>query len=431
MFHLRREARFPLHTADRSEAAGKARDIYLSLIAAGWEATLAKFKPEAVAKPEICTIGEFLADVRKRSHLKPKTFVAYAETLRRLVCDIAKIEAGLKGSALRAKHDLVNGGNQAWRAKIEAQRVDILTPDALNAWRNQFVARAGSDPFKRKSAERSAASYLRNARSLFTRDIVPLLKVALPPNPFAGVRMRDPGPQRYHSGINPVWLVGCAERELREAHPQQFLAFSLCLWAGLRRKEADLLRWEQVDLANGQIHVRRTAYFEPKTEESQRDIDLAPLAVDVIRRFKAQSRSEFVLEGEDSRPEAVYDFYRCDRTWRDLHAWLREKGIRDRKAIHALRKESGSLVASAYGIEAARQHLGHRDIHTTSAHYVDKKMRIEVAIPMESGAPFGRSSVKTPELPLPATGSDSPSGFAHQVYEDAAEFSAKKGRTNR
>jgi hypothetical protein len=36
-------------------------------------------------------------------------------------------------------------------------------------------------------------------------------------------------------------------------------------------------------------------------------------------------------------------------------------------SIHALRKESGSLIASTFGIEAARQHLGRRDIRTTSA----------------------------------------------------------------
>jgi hypothetical protein len=35
-----------------------------------------------------------------------------------------------------------------------------------------------------------------------------------------------------------------------------------------------------------------------------------------------------------------------------------------------------------HGIEAARQHLGHRDIRTTSSHYVDKKKRIEINIPM-------------------------------------------------
>ena len=152
----------------------------------------------------------------------------------------------------------------------------------------------------------------------------------------------------------------------------------------------------EVDRRASAIHVRRTAYFEPKTEESQRVVDLAPFAVNVIRSFKEGSRSEFVLEGSEPYPSATYDYYRCDRTWRDLHDWLHSKGIRQRKAIHALRKESGSLVASASGIEAARQHLGHRDIHTTSAHYVDKRNRIEVRIPFGAALQSVTSEAKMP-----------------------------------
>lgn len=256
----------------------------------------------------------------------------------------------------------------------------------MNAWRNQYVARAGSDPVARKSAERSAASYLRCARSLFTPDVLSMLRVKLPPNPFAGVKLKDPGPQRYHSEINPEWLLACAGSELREQKPQLYLALFLCLWAGLRRKEADLLMWAQVDLEQGQIHVRRTAYFEPKTEESQRVVDLAPDAVEILRSFKQGNDSEFLLAGAAPNPSATYDYYRCDCTWRELNAWLRAKGVRQQKAIHSLRKESGSLIASTFGIEAARQHLGHRDIRTTSAHYVAKKRRVEVVISMASAA---------------------------------------------
>jgi integrase len=117
-------------------------------------------------------------------------------------------------------------------------------------------------------------------------------------------------------------------------------------------------------------------------------IDLAPEAVDVIRSFKKGSQSEFVLNGSEPNPSATYDYYRCDCLWRDLNAWLRNKGVRHTKAIHALRKESGSLIASAFGIEAARQHLGHRDIRTTTAHYVDKKERIEVILPLGTAAPL-------------------------------------------
>ena len=35
-----------------------------------------------------------------------------------------------------------------------------------------------------------------------------------------------------------------------------------------------------------------------------------------------------------------------------------------------------------FGIEAARQHLGHRDIRTTSSHYVEKRKRVEVRLPI-------------------------------------------------
>jgi integrase len=379
----------------RAGEAVKARNIYLSLASAGWEATLAKFKPDPFRRAEVCTVGEFLTDVGRRSHLKPMTVRRYAVKLRKMVADVAKLETGIKSKARKRKYDYVNGGHVAWLAKVDGQRLDVLTPDSVNAWRNQYVAKAGTDPLTRKSAERSAASYLRCARALFTQDVLAVLKVKMPANPFAGVKLKDPGPARYHSKVNPEWLLGCAERELRDKQPQLYLALFLCLWAGLRRKEADLLTWEQIDFDTGQVHIRRTAHFEPKTEESQRNIDLATAAIDVLRTFKGGSQSEFVLAGSDPRPESTYDFYRCDCTWRDLNVWLRKKGIHQTKAIHSLRKESGSLIASTFGIEAARQHLGHRNIRTTSPHYVDKRKRVEVSLPIGPAAQL--RAVKGPE----------------------------------
>ena len=371
---------FNLGTANQAAAAVKARDIYVSLISVGLAATLAKHKPSTIAKAEICTVGEFLADVGMRSHLKAMTVRRYAVKLRKMVADIAKVEAGVKAKARREKYDYVNGGRAAWLAKIDCQSLDVLTSEAITEWRNAYTAKAGTDPVKRKSAERSAASYLRCVRALFTEDVLSVLGVKLPANPFVGVKLKDPGAARYHSEINPEWLLGCAERELKAEHTNQYLGLFLCLWAGLRRKEADLLMWAQVDLSAGELNIRRTAYFEPKTEESIRTIDLAPAAVDVLRSFKKWSGSEFVLKGSEPDPSATYDFYRCDCTWRDLNKWLKNKGVTDRKAIHSLRKESGSLIASAHGIEAARQHLGHRDIRTTSSHYVQKKKRVEISL---------------------------------------------------
>lgn len=382
--HLGRREWFNLDTANQVAAAVKARDIYLSLISAGWEATLAKFKPGIAPKAEYCTLGEFLVDVGKRSHLRPITIRRYAVTLRKIVADLGKVETGLRGKAKRAKYDYVNGGHAAWQAKVDGQSLSLLTPESLSAWRNAFVAKAGTDPVERKSAERSAASFLRCSRALFSPDVLAMLKVALPANPFAGVKIKDPGPQRYHSDVKLEWILACAERELRKDHPQQYLALVLCLWGGLRRKEADTLTWAQIDFSEGQIRIQRTPHFEPKTEESRRTIDLAPKVLDILRTIKEGNNSEFVLDGGPANPAATYSYYRADCTWRELHAWLKGKGVTQRKAIHALRKESGSLVATAFGIEAARQHLGHRDISTTSAHYVEKKRRIEVQLPSKN-----------------------------------------------
>ncbi len=393
MFHLNREAWFNLATPNQSAAAIKARDIYVALVSTGWEATLTKYKPSPLVKASVSTVGEFITDVAKRSHLQPRTIRIYATKLRKLVSDVAKLEAGKKKKAKRAKF---GKGHQQWMAAVDSQPLDVLTVDKVMEWRNAYVSKVNSkvksEPLKRKSAERSAASILRAGRALFASDVTKLLKVKLPVNPFAGVKVQDPGPQRYHSDVNPQLLMVRADQELRAQRPELYLGLFLCLWAGLRRKEADLLTWAQVDLAAGQIHVRRTSYFEPKTEESQRMIDLSPETTDVLRNFMKGKKSEFVMDGAEPDLKVTYAKYRCDCTWRDLVAWLRSKGVRQRNAVHMLRKESGSLVADGYGIEAARQHLGHRDIRTTSAHYVGKKRRVEVRFLHAATTELGNAS---------------------------------------
>lgn len=59
--------RLTLGTALKEEAALKARDIYLSLVAKGWSATLAELAPKSaveVMRSELGpTVGEFIAEV--------------------------------------------------------------------------------------------------------------------------------------------------------------------------------------------------------------------------------------------------------------------------------------------------------------------------------------------------------------------------------
>ena len=55
--HAGKRETFALGTSNKTAAAAKAKEIYLSLRAAGWGGTLAKFKPKASAASRCCNRG--------------------------------------------------------------------------------------------------------------------------------------------------------------------------------------------------------------------------------------------------------------------------------------------------------------------------------------------------------------------------------------
>ena len=55
-------------------------------------------------------------------------------------------------------------------------------------------------------------------------------------------------------------------------------------------------------------------------------------------------------------------------------------GVTGNKALHQLRKEAGSLIASRDGIFAASAFLRHHDISVTHAFYADKKTRTAIDV---------------------------------------------------
>ena len=65
----------------------------------------------------------------------------------------------MKGKARWAKFDYVNGGREAWLAKVEGLSLGRLTTEVVSLWRNQYIAKAGADLISRKSAECLGASY--------------------------------------------------------------------------------------------------------------------------------------------------------------------------------------------------------------------------------------------------------------------------------
>ena len=80
--HLGRRETFSLVKANKTNAASRAKEIYLSLRSAGWEATLAKFKPEMAPK-SVSTVGDLLSELREHWSGKMKTLEDYSRSFVR------------------------------------------------------------------------------------------------------------------------------------------------------------------------------------------------------------------------------------------------------------------------------------------------------------------------------------------------------------
>jgi hypothetical protein len=76
-------------------------------------------------------------------------------------------------------------------------------------------------------------------------------------------------------------------------------------------------------------------------------------------------------------PKAVgYQTYRCQETFQALLGWLRAKGVQGDKPLRQLRKLYGSALADQFGLLAASPALRHANVTTTSAFYVDSRVRL-------------------------------------------------------
>lgn len=145
--HLGRREWFNTHTANRGAAAIIARDIFVSLVASGWEATLSKFKPDPLVKTEICSVGEFLEAVRthgqdkvRKQHFKARTFAIYSGKFRSLVAGVAKVDSKLSKKSKRRKYDYFRGGRAEWVKKVDGCSMAILTKESITAWHTAYPA---------------------------------------------------------------------------------------------------------------------------------------------------------------------------------------------------------------------------------------------------------------------------------------------------
>ena len=184
---------------------------------------------------------------------------------------------GVKSDASR--FDYRQGGATAWRQQVDATLLSAITPAAVADWKIARLKRAGSDPRRKLEVNRSFNSWLRNAKSLFSEAIiskanfrvkVPKFKV---PDGQRGERevywfetldFERPGSMKFQApaGITYEALVTKARHELRADSPEAYKLFLVCLCAGLRRGEADVCLWTQLNADDNSIRIEANQYIE-------------------------------------------------------------------------------------------------------------------------------------------------------------------------
>ena len=257
----------------------------------------------------------------------------------------------------------------------------MLSPQAIQAWRIQYLSRSGDNPVRQRAARISCNSALRLARSLFSKRILKFVDPKIVPAelPFRGVEFFSRESMRYQSKFDPSTLLRAAIDEL---DPDTLKVLLLALCGGLRRGEIDRLLWRQVDFERGLIHVEVTEAGALKTEDSAGAVQIDEELAALLRGFRAKAGSEYVIDSGHAigGPAPYGQRYRCLGIFARLTGWLHAHGITARRAIHELRKEAGSIVATQSGIYAASRFLRHADIAITAAHYADHKERITVPL---------------------------------------------------
>ena len=385
---------FDLETANKEEAATKARDIYLSILAKGWSATINELTPQSVPLVEMgrdfATVGEFLVEVERTANLKPKTFRYYSQCLRQFAAYVQ----GVKSDPSR--FDYRKGGAAAWRRQVDAIALSALSPAAVADYKMVRLKQAGSDPRRKLEVNRSFNSWLRNSKSLFSEAIIwkPNFRVTVPkfkvPDGQRGERevywfetvdFERPGSMKFQSpaGVTYEALVTQAREELRVENPEAYKLFLLCLCAGLRRGEADVCLWTQLNEEDNSIRVEANKYIEPK-HGSGGTVYVDPSLMKALLSFKGPEQKGFVVKSPLEWKATTYRRYRCEPHWQTLTEWLALNGIDAKKKVHELRKLFGDAIVKRNGIFAGSAQLRHSTIQMTASHYTDPRQRAALPV---------------------------------------------------
>ncbi len=377
--HAGKREWFTLETPNKTTAAARAKKRFEFVKAHGWEAAILHFKygeekAKVTAEKNALTVGEYIAEVESlATEQSPRTVHDYGKCLRLILSEILKSE-----------------GTKPTKERVSAIPLELVTDRRVERWKASRVQKVRGNPQKEKTAKITANTILRQAKALFGKKILPVLRKAeipIPnPIPLSGVNFfKEDTSSKFKRKIEPEKLIAAAvgkldapqgeneERADYEARRQSYLAFILVFATGLRKSEADMLEWDSVNFTANELTVETTQYFKPKTDASEQSVSLDPETVEILRGFRAQYPTDrFLLRSKrKAKVSTTYSYYRAEPTWKALREWLAEQGLSDSKPIHYCRKAITDYMAKKHGIFAAMRHARHTTPQVTARYYSD------------------------------------------------------------
>lgn len=288
----------------------------------------------------------------------------------------------------------------------------------LEAWRTRLGCE--TDPARRRKIQRQRPPRPLGATSVnkTLATLAAILERAvehghLSTNPASGKRrrLRQPTPPRTRldRADHIAALIDAAselDRTARAHRGQRRALVALLLFAGPRISEATALRWRDVDLARGEIRIRRS-----KTDTGVRLIRMEPVLRDELAAYRAGLR-------EVSRDSLVF----CTATGEPLGATNVRKRVIDRAreianerlerqgteplpylTPHSCRRTYATILCALdYGIPFAKQQLGHKssaltlDVYAGGVH-PDEKPRLAALVRGDDWASL-RSPIDQPTV---------------------------------
>lgn len=236
------------------------------------------------------------------------------------------------------------------------RRLERLTLLELQEWVDELDAE-GTHPGTIETSVLPLRLVYRRAKTKGVVAVDPTEGLELPQKPTRGSSRRPPAAENVHA------LIDAAPERDRAA-------WTIFLLAGLRRGELQGLRWSDVDLEAGIIHVERQyssheAAFTATKGRRNRKVPCGPTLAAALRAHRlATGRREGLVFGADGRRpiDAGKLQDRADAAWEAVEL--------ERVTPHACRHLFATLMAAAgTPLERLSRYMGHSSIAVTWDNY--------------------------------------------------------------